>query len=360
MTATLFRSFGAFGAKGKVALISVVTLLFSFFLIIPSTSALVFEHAAVPVSISLPTTLSCTNTVERALSLVFWCLRVDNTVSWNWVLVFLPMWILDAVYFCCLGCVSLSSDAGMDPEDRKQKKPGLYKLYRFLKQLLLLALQIFIAMKLNHDVSWSVREVFIPYFVFDALSFIETLASGVVGYKAFTTDSAGAGVSTTEAIKEQRTRFVGAIALQLVLTVARLVQGVLVSLKIDGDLGTTSWWLVFLPIWLYLGYFASFPVKRYLRVRAKAKNPKPTAESSLPTHDAYTRESVPGEHDDDMGSKYPLLDVCCTITCIAIVASPYFILTSRLEDGSFSAFYVLLPWFIIVRLSIFVCIDSLS
>lgn len=38
MSAVLFRSLGAFGAKGKLLLITVVTLLFSFFLIIPSTS----------------------------------------------------------------------------------------------------------------------------------------------------------------------------------------------------------------------------------------------------------------------------------------------------------------------------------
>lgn len=36
MSSALFRSFGAFGATGKLVLISVVTLLFSFFLIIPS------------------------------------------------------------------------------------------------------------------------------------------------------------------------------------------------------------------------------------------------------------------------------------------------------------------------------------
>lgn len=54
MSAALFRSFGAFGAKGKVVLISVVTLLFSFFLIIPSEFLLSFTpiypsaHTCIP------------------------------------------------------------------------------------------------------------------------------------------------------------------------------------------------------------------------------------------------------------------------------------------------------------------------
>lgn len=288
------------------------------------------------------------HTSTNVVYIVFWCLRVDQTVSWNWAVVFIPMWILDTIYFCCLGCLSLSSDASMDPEDRKQQKTGLFKLYRFLKQLLLLVLQIFIAMKLNGDVSWSVREVFIPYFVYDALSFIETIAAGIVGYKSLTKESEGAGVSTTEAIKKQRKLFVALVFLQLLLIGSRLVQGALLSLKIDGKLGDASWWLVFFPIWLYLLYFFSHPIKRYLRVRAKKKEAKPAKEPAQATHDAYTRESVHEEDEDEMGSKFPLLDVFCTISFILVLASPYIILTARLEDATFSAFYVLLPWFIIV------------
>lgn len=47
MSAALFRSFGAFGAKGKVVLISVVTLLFSFFLIIPSEFLLSHSYTSI-------------------------------------------------------------------------------------------------------------------------------------------------------------------------------------------------------------------------------------------------------------------------------------------------------------------------
>lgn len=280
---------------------------------------------------------------------------MDKTVSWDWAVVFIPMWILDAIYFCCLGCWSVSSETSMEPEDRKQQKTGLFKLYRFLKQLLLLVLQIFIAMKLNGDVSWSVREVFIPYFVYDSLSFIETIAAGIVGYKSLTKESEGAGVSTTEAIKKQRKLFVALVLIQLLLIGSRLVQGALLSLKIDGKLGDASWWLVFFPIWLYLLYFFSHPIKRCLRARAKKKEAKPAKEPAQATHDAYTRESVHDESEDDVGSKYPLLDVFCTIGFILVLASPYFILTARLEDATFSAFYVLLPWFIIVSTAFILC-----
>uniref|UniRef100_K3X1J6 J domain-containing protein n=1 Tax=Globisporangium ultimum (strain ATCC 200006 / CBS 805.95 / DAOM BR144) TaxID=431595 RepID=K3X1J6_GLOUD len=321
MSAVLFRSLGAFGAKGKLLLISAVTLLFSFFLIIP----------------------------------IFWCLRVDDKVSWDWAIVFLPMWILDAIYFCCLGCASMFSDSNMDPEDKKQQKTGLFKLYRFLKQALLLVLQIFIAMKLNHNVKWSVMEVFIPYFVYDGLSFVEAIVGGIVGYKVLTKESEGAGVSATDAIKKQRKLLVAVVLLNMFLIASRLVQAVLLALKIDGNLGDASWWLVFFPIWIYVLYFLSHPIKRYIHAKEKAKNQSKPKEPTLPTHDAYTRESV-HEEDEDAGAKYPLMDVLCTIGFIGVITSPYFILTARLDGGSFSAFYVLLPWFIIAGLVLcFIC-----
>ncbi|RLN93603.1 hypothetical protein BBJ28_00019574 [Nothophytophthora sp. Chile5] len=342
MSVLLFRSMGAFGAKGKCVLILLVTLLFSFFLIIPSTSSALFRTALQPDD-------GCASTDTDLLLLllccvVFWCIRADTTVSWNWAVVFIPLWVLDGIYYCCLGCMYASSDAHMDPEDKPHDKPALYKLYAFLKALLLLVLQIFLAMKLNGDVSWSVVEVFIPYFVYDGLNFLEGLAGGVLGYQMLTKNSEGAGVSHTEDIKKQRELLVLAVARKLLLTLARIAQGVLLALKVDGSLGDASWWLVFVPVWLYVAFFLSFPVRKYIR----AKKEKKTGSPRQPTHDAYTRESVKDEEDEAV-SKYPILDALCTILIIGALMSPFFILSARLQDGSFSTIYVLLPWLIVVR-----------
>lgn len=279
---------------------------------------------------------------------------MDESVSWDWAVVFIPLWILDTLYYCCFGCSLLSSDAAMDPEDKKHQKPAVFKLYKFLKVLMLLVLQIFVAMRLNHDVSWTIIEVFIPYFVYDGLNFIETIGGGVVGYQVLTKESEGAGVSQTEIIKNQRKVLIAAVLKQLVLIASRLVQGVLLALKIDGSLGDASWWLVFIPVWLYVLYFCSHPVKRYFKVRAKqaeeAKHgKKPAASPKEPSHDAYTRESVHEEHEEEDTSKYPLLDVIGAIVVIGVLVSPMFILSARLQDSDFSTFYVLLPWFILVR-----------
>ncbi|KAL4166875.1 hypothetical protein KRP22_012363 [Phytophthora ramorum] len=320
MSTLLFRSMGAFGAKGKCVLILLVSLLFAFFLLIP----------------------------------IFWCLRADSSISWNWAVVCIPLWIVDGIYYCCLGCMYASSDAGMDPEEKSHEKPPLYKLYAFLKALLLLVLQIFLALKLNGDLTWSLAEVLVPYFVYDGLNLLEGLAAGVLGYKMFTKDSEGAGVTHTEDIKKQRAALVLAVARKLTLNLARITQGVLLALKVDDNLGDASWWLVFIPVWLYVAYFVSFPIRKYFRAKAKANAPKKSPRQQH-THDAYTRESVT-EEEEEAVSKFPLLDAMCTILVICALMSPFFILSARLQDGSFSSIYVLLPWLIVVGLVFcFIC-----
>ncbi|GMF34313.1 unnamed protein product [Phytophthora fragariaefolia] len=240
-----------------------------------------------------------------------------------------------------------SSDVGVDPEEKSQENPPLYKLYAFLKALLLLVLQIFLALKLNGDLGWTLVEVLIPYFVYDGLNLLEGFAGGVLGYSMLTKNSEGAGVTQTEDIKKQRAALVLAVARKLILNLARLAQGVLLGLKVDGSLSDASWWVVFIPVWLYVAFFVSFPVRKYFRAKAKAKEPKKSPRQQH-THDAYTRESVTEDEEEEL-SKFPALDALCTILVICALMSPFFILSARLQDGSFSSIYVLLPWLIVVR-----------
>ncbi|CAH0478633.1 unnamed protein product [Peronospora belbahrii] len=319
MSILLFRSMGALGIKGKCVLIFLVTLLFVFFLLIP----------------------------------IFWCLRADSTISWNWAVVCIPLWIVDTIYYCCLGCTYASSNAEADQEEKTYKNPVLYKLYAFLKALLLLVLQIFLALKLNRDVQWTLMEVLIPYFVYEGLNLLEGLAGGVLGYNMLTKNSEGAGVTHTEDIKKQRFALVVAVAKRMISTFARIAQAVLLGLKVDGNLGGTSWWLVFIPVWLYVAFFISFPVGKYFRAKTKAKESESTPPKDQCTHDDYTRESVT---EDDVVSNFSLFDALCTIVVICALMSPFFILSARLQVGSFSSIYVLLPWLIVVGLALcFVC-----
>ncbi|KAL7681658.1 putative transmembrane Fragile-X-F-associated protein [Plasmopara halstedii] len=314
MSMLLFRSMGAFGTKGKCVLILLVALIFGLMLMIP----------------------------------IFWCLRADSSISWNWAVVCIPLWIVNSFYYCCLGSILATADTSEDTEEKQKKQTLVYKFYAFFKALLLLVLQISLALKLNQDVNWTLLQVFIPYFGYDGLNLLETIASGYLGYQMLTKTSEGAGVSQTETITKQRSALVVAVFRKILLNIARIVQVILLGLKVDEELDDTSWWLIFLPIWLYLVYFGSYPIRKYLRAKAKAKEPKIQSPQQH-SHDAYTRESVKND-EDEVTSKYPLVDALCTLSVIGILSSPVFILSARLQNESFSTIYILLPWLILVGL----------
>nr|CCA14392.1 conserved hypothetical protein [Albugo laibachii Nc14] len=315
MLAALFGSLNAVGVKGKCLLMLFIASFFSFFLIIP----------------------------------IFWCLRVNHTVSWDWVVVFIPMWILDSIYYCCLGCSYLVPDEEDGETPTKAPKSKVFKLYKFLKSLLLLVLQIFIAMKLNENIEWSVKEVFIPYFVYDGLTLMELVIVGCVNYASLTRQSEGAGVSTTEAIKQQQQMLIRQIGGTLFWNICRLAQAILVATRIDGDLGVTNWWIVFIPLWVCIAYLMWHPIKRFFAARRsqqqKASSNSDTKSTDLPSYDNCTRESEAKE--PDCSSRSPGVDAFCTLGLIAVISSPFFIMSARLQEGSFSTLYILLPWFII-------------
>ena len=114
-----------------------------------------------------------------------------------------------------------------------------------------------IAKYLEGSIEWSLAKVFVPYFVYDALSMVEAVVSGVAKQTRY---SQGAGVATTENIKKNQKKLGTAVLLKLVLAALRLVQAAFVAAKIDGCLNW-SWWLVLTPVWLYIAYFISRPVR---------------------------------------------------------------------------------------------------
>ncbi|TMW65275.1 hypothetical protein Poli38472_007917 [Pythium oligandrum] len=218
---------------------------------------------------------------------IFWCLRVDNQVSWNWAVVFIPMWIVDVVVYCGLFC----SIGVVDEASLQHSNPRLYKLFSFLKAVLLLVTQVFIAQKLNGDIDWSVVRVLVPYFVLDGLNILDAVY-GIV------------------------TKRNGHASLEQ--PVFRFVQVLLIGLQIDGKLGEASWWVVFTPLWVMIGLgvasiLVSAAMTRFV-VPLFANNPVLFATLQKAT------------------SKYFVF----LLLVIAALLSPYFVLAARVENGSFS------------------------
>ncbi|RLN90301.1 hypothetical protein BBJ28_00021486 [Nothophytophthora sp. Chile5] len=294
--ADLHDTVRGFGFQGRCLTLLLAMLLFGFVLAIPRTSPLVLSD----VDGSADCGLLC--------GAVLCCLRVDGSISTSWAVLLAPLWVLDAVYYGGLGFSLLLSD----------------KVYAYCKTLLLLTLQIFLVLKLDGIVNWSLVKVLAPYFAYEVLNLLEALVGAVLGHQMLTNDSVGAGVSQTDGIETERRLLVLAVARKMFLTLLRLAQGVLIGLKVDGSLDSTTWWVVLIPVWLHVAYFFSYPVKKYVNSTAK----------------------------------YPLLDAICTTLVIVVFVMPLFVLALRLEDATFSSFYVVLPWLVLVRppVGIFICI----
>ncbi|KDO16934.1 hypothetical protein SPRG_21939 [Saprolegnia parasitica CBS 223.65] len=261
---------------------------------------------------------------------LFFCLKIDNDVGWSWLTVFVPMWILDGIYLCCIGCSFLGDDADIhqEPEDRQSKPLRLLgKTLLLTKALLFVACQIFVAMKLQHSIDWSMHLVLAPYYVLEGFYLLEKVITGLLAYSAFarahaTDPSSTFGTSKMSLMLD--------ILNSWTMSVLRLAFALLVALKIE-DIITCSWWIVFLPVWIYVITLVVPHIQTYLRRKHRM---------------AHLEEG--NGHEDELAPS--LFGLFCVFVGVFAAMSPFFILAYRLQSGDFSSFYVLLPWLIMVGL----------
>ncbi|ETW05436.1 hypothetical protein H310_03201 [Aphanomyces invadans] len=255
---------------------------------------------------------------------VLWCLRVDKTVDWSWVDVFIPMWVLDAIYICASCCSLVSKDAPVDENGDPIAQPPstfsrlLTKSLRLLKALLFVASQILIAMKLQATLDVSGIAVLAPYLVLEGILLTEKV---IVGYQVYTSLAAQHG--TTNNDSPNSFALYGSIMYSIVQNILRFVLVVLVGLKVDGTIDG-SWWLVFLPVWIYMALSLCSTVR------------------SVVVASRLTADSTPNGKTSG---------VVCMVVTSCIMFSPFVVLAARLE-GSFSSFYVLLPWLIVAGIAV--------
>ncbi|TMW65271.1 hypothetical protein Poli38472_007913 [Pythium oligandrum] len=243
---------------------------------------------------------------------IFWCLRVDHIVSWNWAVVFIPLWVIDILLYCVIGCAVLIGDSVL--EDHPY--PSAYKLFMFTKALLLLLTQVFVVQKLNGDIDWSVVYVLMPYFVFDGVTVAGELLKALVLY-------------VPDASHEYtQPGYVGLKMTLMTLTTAlspvviRLVQILLIALRIDGTLGNTSWWVVFAPVWISFEFTLLVFLTNVVRLQVLIA--------------FFSHLKLFSPHF-----------LVLAFIGLCLVMAPFFVLAARLQSGSFSSFYILVPYFVL-------------
>ncbi|TMW62286.1 hypothetical protein Poli38472_009779 [Pythium oligandrum] len=210
----------------------------------------------------------------------FFCLRIDGTVSWSWGVVAIPVWIMNAFYFCNVWS-SRTTNVNDDISSL-----GVYKVFLTIMNVLLLMTQIFIVLKLDGNLSWTVVHALIPFFVYEGLALVEAcfLSGNSIG------------------------------------VILRIVQVILIALKVDGSLDD-SWWTVFTPLWIAICLVFLIALATIVGLHYQLM-------------------------EDGESGLFRWLPLIIAVV-VALFFAPYFILVKRLESGTFSTFYIILPGFIL-------------
>lgn len=305
---------------------------------------------------SLLCTLFIVLSFVLTLIIIFFALlsvRVDGKVNWNYAIVFIPLWIMDALLF--LGTLTrlikppaddddeddhnhddheddrdagngdgTSSSAGVDREERQRQKKATQKWQRLLSGvvglinlILFTAFQVLIVKKANDPTSISGTTVFAPYFALEGFFFLLALIQVAVALK---------GASAVEAPLSAK---LGMVFEALWWKVIRLVLAVLIMLRIDDKI-TCSWQIVFIPLYLVAVKYIIQHIKGY-RTFSRMQN----AEMRQQGHALMTASA-------------------CTLTVLgSLVYSLVGLLAAKLDGHAYSASRVLIPVFLV--LSILLC-----
>eukprot|EP01116_Phalansterium_solitarium_P021764 TRINITY_DN6910_c0_g1_i2.p1 TRINITY_DN6910_c0_g1~~TRINITY_DN6910_c0_g1_i2.p1 ORF type:complete len:435 (+),score=24.45 TRINITY_DN6910_c0_g1_i2:190-1494(+) len=181
---------------------------------------------------------------------IFVVIKVDEKVDWSWQNVFIPLWILNAlpaIYFLII-----------QPRLQSDKLKATTSAIQFAA---LLTFQILLCIQLEtHVFAWA--EVFIPVYVFEALSIVKALVSA--SPKRFRKKQYGGPDQADmddEAAQEAarsgpdgvlQSTYAAFIVRQLFVPLIWLAFVTLVVVRLEGTV--FSWWLVALPLFVILAW----------------------------------------------------------------------------------------------------------
>lgn len=176
----------------------------------------------------------------------------------------------------------------------------------------------------------------LPYFIFDLLTWFEIAIDGYNELSVLQEQCEIDGVQVMDLIQQQRAGLLRKIRGRLVFVLLRIIQVLLVTAKLDGDLGSINWWLIFIPIWTVIGHQILQPMLKYRLTILEARQKKNATEA----------DRSPSSQESPSVS---IADVIYPLVGISVLASPYVLLSARLQSEHFSTLFIILPWLVLVR-----------
>lgn len=205
---------------------------------------------------------------------ILFCLKCDGKLDNSpWLAIWTPMWVVNAVMAisAILFIMEKEQDEynGEDEDENKEKPekiPITVKLMFAAKTFAFIFIQIFVLMRMDQEVEWSWFKVFIPWFIYEALSILEKLPTVFSTVPPVDPALAAAATHIDEETGEEATPEIQIVMQEterhrklleqatmrssLVVNFLRIWFALFLAARLDED-NNWDWGVVMLPIWLY-------------------------------------------------------------------------------------------------------------
>lgn len=206
---------------------------------------------------------------------ILFSMKCDKSLGKNapWLAIWTPMWIFDLFLLLTAFafCAHNNNSDSTDEEQVKDEVSFSIKFDNFVRTILFILIQIFIMMKLDHEVTWTWWFVFIPWYLYEISTMINLFISSFITFHQPPPNNSITTNNNSNDIESQQHRDDELLQLLLlkneyfeklitqskdrkdfVISILRLWLSLFLALQFESDNYSYNWGFIFLPIWLYL------------------------------------------------------------------------------------------------------------
>jgi hypothetical protein len=289
--------------------------------------------------------------------------KLDSSAKWT--AIWTPMWVVDIIQFVIAVAILVDRHEPRKNEEGEEEPddspPMSERIFNFFITSAFILIQIFVMIRLDHDIHWSWFIVFIPWFVYECLTALQCFPKAFLN-KVEKPDYENISLILEEGQTGEEEMFMLKIELEsryfeqimeqqeaqrtIFLNLLRAWLAIFLALKLDHTVNW-NWGLVFLPVWVYLTMQYVYAIVYRLWGNAKMKGLDMEAIATGEEKDPIKIVQVQtGDH----------LKASATMSCL-FQAVPLFmavVLVCRLEVSHITTFVIILPIFIAIGCCCFV------